>query len=266
MFLGLIRFVPFLVLGGIGILALVSAWRRRKQTPQDAAIVMGCAVTTIVLTGPWFSFDVAMRLVLIAAIPTIVALAYLLVQVRRTSVRVIGGMVPLILLLGAGVPQIAGGGRAIISGDEYRELQAMREILRQQPLASERTLVVARHGLEWWSAWVLHTHIAQAHAVRAEDWQRFDRVLFLEAKNGLQFPGPGRVGSGAVRPMPGFPGPPPGIAGRGRSGAGGGLMLPPGVPMMSAPIPSDAEIVYEGVNLKLARVRTPPEFVGKNLR
>jgi hypothetical protein len=253
--LGLIRFVPFVVVGGIGILALVSAWRRRKQTPEDAAMVMGSGATAILLAGPWFSFDVAMRLVLIAAIPTIVALAYVLVQVRRRWVRVIGGIVPLILLVGAGIPQIAGGGRAIISTDEYRELQAMRETVP----ASDRTLVVTRHGLEWWSAWVLHTHVAQAQAVRTEDWQQFERVLFLEAKNGLQFPGPGRVGAAGPRPLPGFPGPPPGLA--------AGPMLPPGglLPMMGAPIPPDAEIVYEGINLKLARVRTPPEFVAKNV-
>ena len=36
--------------------------------------------------------------------------------------------------------------------------------------------------------------------------------------------------------------------------------------MMSPPIPSDAEIVYEGSFLRLARVRTPPDFVANKLR
>jgi hypothetical protein len=41
----------------------------------------------------------------------------------------------------------------------------------------------------------------------AQDWQVFECVLFLEMKHGLQFPG---------------------------------------LPMMSAPIPADAAVVYEG--------------------
>ena len=189
-------------------MAILSAWRRRTETPEDSAIVMGSAATAIVLTGPWFSFDTAMRLALIAVIPAVVALAYTLVQFRWRWVQVIGGTLPLILLVGTAIPRISRGAQPIISLDVYQELQAVRNALHDQLPESERTLVVAMHGVEWWMAWVLHTHIAQAQSVQVEDWQRFKSVLFLEVKNGLQFPGP----PGAARPggMRGFLGAPPG--------------------------------------------------------
>jgi hypothetical protein len=153
-----------------------------------------------------------MRLALIAVIPAVIALAYVLMQVRKQWELAIGGIASLLLPLGTAIPQIWRGGRPVINIGVYEELQALRETLRNQPHESERTLVVATHGLEWWSAWILHTHIAQAQALRAEDWQRYGSVLFLELKSGLQFPAP----PGGTRPqgMPGFPGAPARAFGR----------------------------------------------------
>ena len=235
---------------------------------------MGSAAAAMALTGPWFSLDAAMRLALIAVIPAVVALSYVLMQVRRRWVVAIGGIAPLVLLVGTAIPLIVRGGRPIINMGLYEELQVVRDTLRNQPPESERTLVVAMHGLEWWSAWVLHTHIAQAKALRSEDWQRFESVLFLEVKSGLQFSGP--PGGTGPQGMPGFPHAPPGGFQRPAPGTAPGdarrTFGPPGgrtrgpMPMMGAPIPSDAEIVHEGKFLRLARVRTPPEFVGESIR
>jgi hypothetical protein len=113
-----------------------------------------------------------------------------------------------------------------------------------------RTLVSVQHGAEWWTAWFLRTHIAQVDALRPEDWRRYDRILFLEIKAGAQanmFPGGG--------PPPGLGrGPAPGDSQLARADRGA-------QPMMSAPIPPDAEVLHEGATLKLARIATPPDFV-----
>ena len=104
--------------------------------------------------------------------------------------------------------------------------------------------------MEWWSAWFLGTRIAQAEALRPEDWQRYDVVLFLEVKAGME-PNVGVGGGG-----------PPGD-GRG-PGAGDPQRGPPGggaPPMRSAPIPPDAEVLHDGATLRLARLATPPDFV-----
>lgn len=219
-----LRFVPFALFGGLAFLAIRKAWQRRRQTPEDSACVMGCAATAMALTGPWFSFDTAMRLTLIAVIPAVIAFAYVLIHVRRRWVWAVAGSVALLLLAGPAIPLILRGIRPSIDAGAFAELQSARDALQFQPPESHRTLVVARHGVEWWSAWVLHTHIAQPQALRVEDWQRFERVLFLETKD--QPPGP-----------------------RGPRGAG---PTPP--PLMGPRIPPDAEIVYEGKFLRLARV------------
>jgi hypothetical protein len=113
----------------------------------------------------------------------------------------------------------------------------------------DRTLVGAEHGVEWWSAWFLHTHVAQPEALRPEDWQKYDTILFLEVKAGQVWL-PSRVGPAAVR----------------RQGAGTGDSRSPragkrGPPQRPPLIHANAVLLYDGAILKLARLATAPDFV-----
>jgi hypothetical protein len=155
-----------------------------------------------------------------------------------------------------------------------QELQAVAPMIA----APSRTLVAAQHGVEWWTAWFLHTHIAQPDALSADDWQRYEQVLFLEVKSGLQMdqlaggggPGPGGVPTGPPGPPAGFgSGPPPDA----RPDGNGAPPPPPQgrgpggpSPMMSASIPSDAVLLHDGVCIRLARVLVPPQSVLGKLR
>ena len=121
-----------------------------------------------------------------------------------------------------------------------------RAILIQRP---DRTLVVAEHGVEWWSAWFLHTKIAQAEALRPEDWQSYETILFLEVKSGLVSL-PGRGG-----PSPGTgQGPGPDDSRPRRLGK----EMHPKRPML---MPANAEILHDGATLRLTRIVTVPNFV-----
>lgn len=139
-----------------------------------------------------------------------------------------------------------------------------------------KSLVVARHALEWWTAWYLHTHIAHIDALTENDWKLFDQVFVLRQKGGMQriFGGMGFGPGGPRRPrmpktVPGDSSPdlppandftnlplPP--SGRGPSGSMGEPM-----------IPRNAEISYQGKKFTLARVvsfldirETGPQHLG----
>ncbi len=227
--------------------ALVVAGRGRATLPTaDVAIAAGGALTVLVLTGPWFGPDKAMRFSLIALLPAIMVGAFALLHVSTAWVR--RTLLGAALLIGVGstavyLPQ---GGQAALRATAMQELQGLASSIANP----ERTLVVAPHGTEWWSAWFLHTRIAQPDAVRADDWARYERVLFLVVKPGAQVEMLGR-------------GPPP-PAGARPSLGGDAPALPAGggtPPRREAPIPADAEVLHDGVSLKLVRVATPPEFV-----
>jgi hypothetical protein len=164
----------------------------------------------------------------------------------------------LIVMCGTSYECLRRGGHPVISEVAVIELRALAPLIPNP----DQTLIATRHGLEWWTAWTLHTHIAQRSGLAASDWQNFRSVLFLESKQeGFPMPpgdGPHASTERGILATIGrfFDGGPP----------GGGPMLPggprgPGGPMGVPQIPKDCETVHDGKNFKLARVFTPPAFV-----
>ncbi len=230
----LIRFAAPLGFALFTIPGLWIAWRRRSDlAPADFAIVIGSCITVLAMTGPWFSMDKAMRFNLIALMPSIPVAGFVLLRIPNQRYRTIATSLLLLIAVGAAVPGLARGGHAVLNEQAIAELKSLSTDISKP----ERTLIAAAHGTEWWTAWLLRTRISHARALKPEDWTNYDAVYYLEVKAGSQMPMMGPRGT-----------PPPGMRGP-----------MPGPPMMkSAPIPPDAEIVHDGLCLKLARVYAPP--------
>lgn len=235
--------------------AAVACWRRRGLPQGTVALVVGAAVAVIALTGPWVQGDKMFRLQMNAAPLAVLCLLFALLQIRRDWLRGGVGVAVLGLLLTPSVFRVQAGGHPIITEEAQAELKELAACVEEPA----QTLVVARHGLEWWTAWTLHTHIAQAQALTPEDWQRYKYVWFLEEKRGgmgmnmgppgMMMGGPPGQGGGRGRPEEdswlgtvlrlltsggrGQGGGPPGMTMRPGGGAGG----PPngGPPGMSGP-------------------------------
>lgn len=271
--------------------AVVAGWRQRSLPQGTVALVVGAAVTVVALTGPWVQGDKMFRLQMNAAPLAVLCLLFALLQIRRDWLRAVVGLVLLGLLLTPSVFRIQAGGHPIITEEAHAELKELAACVEEPA----QTLVVARHGLEWWTAWTLHTHIAQAQALTPEDWQRYKYVWFLEEQRGgmgmgppgMMMGGPPKQGPGRGRPEddswlgtitrllsgggrgpggapPGMMrpggggsrnGPPPGMNGPG--GRGGGR---PGG-MMGVSMPDNASLLHEGEHFRLGWAAEVPEFV-----
>jgi hypothetical protein len=180
----------FILYGAAAISAALTAWFRRKSlTPGTVALIMGSAITVILLTGPWIQGDKTFRLQMNAAPLTWICLLFAVLQIGRVWVRAAVGGIVFSLLLAPSAILIREGGHPIITAEAQAELRQIAPKIAKP----ERTLISAHHGLEWWTAWTLGTHIAQAQALRPEDWQRYEMVCILEEKRGAQggMPGPG---------------------------------------------------------------------------
>ncbi len=238
----LLGWLPFLGFAVLVVPGLVLGWRRRRELPAvDFALVVGCSVTVLAMTGPWFGRDKAVRFYLICLLPAIVVGAFSVLHLTSAWWR--RGVLGLALLsaVGSTWPLLRAGGRAILSDAAMVELQGLAPLISRP----ERTLICAQHGVEWWTAWLLHTRITQAAALNPDDWQRYAAVYALEIKSGLA--------------MPYLPGPPPGM---GPPAPDRGAVWPPPRPreeaMRLGPIPPPAEILHEGPCLRFARVDKPP--------
>src|SRR5262249_25854902 len=136
-----------------------------------------------------------MRFRLIAVGPALLCASFALIQLNPTKMRNALASVMMLALVVPGILHATQGGAPVITNEAAAELKSMSPTIA----APEKTLIVARHGPEWWTAWYLHTHIAHENAVTASDWKNFDNVYFLHQKAGMQMPG---------GPGPGMPGQP----------------------------------------------------------
>jgi len=219
------RWVAFLALAAAAAPALAIAWRRRKElAASDFALVAGAALAVLAMAAPVFSMDKSIRFWEIALLPANLVVAFSVLHLATPWRR--RALVALALLAGVGgtAASLPRGGADSLSEPALRELAGLaRHVPRP-----DRTLLVAPHGAEWWSAWLLRTRVAQPEALRPDDWRRYDAVLFLEVKAGLQ-----------VNPF-----------------AGGSP--PPAPSSPSAAVPPGAEVLHDGAMLRLERVAAPP--------
>ncbi len=283
---GWMRYAPTLAFALAVLPALTLVWwKRRSIGLPNLAIITGAAVTVLALTGPWVQGDKLMRFQLNATPLALLCLLFALLQIPQRWVRgLVGGVILAIAILPS-IEKLSGSPRLNISEQAQAELQQLASSV-EDPV---HTLVVARHGLEWWTAWTLHTHIAQAQALSSDDWTKYKHVWFIEEKRGMNQPfGPGD-GGGRGGPLSfftglfGFGGPPaagsargPELRRPGREASGNGppfaMPLPGGNRsgpggrggpggMMGASIPDDAEVLHDGEFFKLAWVHEAPAFV-----
>ena len=230
--------LPSLVFALTAIAALVTCWRCRAVLPAaDICVVGACAVGVLVLTGPWVQGDKTPRFNLIAITPAAIAGAFALLHCKSHWLRAGLSLLIAVCMIGPSWAILHHGGRPIVNEEGLRELRSLTPLI----VNPDKTLIAARHGMEWWTAWILHTHIAQVPALRTADWQTFDTVFFLRSKKDNRL----IPGGGFARP----PGPPPGGP---RHSAN---------PMAEPEIPSGAEIVHDGDTCILARITAPPRFV-----
>jgi hypothetical protein len=272
---GWMQYAPMAAFALAAIPGLIMVWWKRRVIGLPSLVVVsGAAITVILLTGPWVHGDKVMRFQLNAVPLAVLCLLFALLQIPHRWARGLPGVLILMAALTPSVMKLQSGARPIITVEAQKELQALVSRVEDP----EHTLIVARHGLEWWTAWTLHTHIAQAQALSSEDWKKYRYVWFIEEKRGMGFPmgpQPGQGGSGPsfLGSLFGFGGPgnpqrrpddrrderiamqPPG----GRDFLGGRNGPPMG--MRGAPIPEEAEILHQGEHFKLAWVREPPVFV-----
>lgn len=256
----------------MGIVALVV--RRKSVRSSDAAVVVGASVTTLVLALPLLGAETSQRLMLMAPLPAAVVIAWILAGSRRFpalttvfSVCMVGLCVGPLALGRHGPPM------PTLSHEQLRELESLRD----EVPPGRRTLVMARHGLEFWAAYFLHTP-ARNGEIPGDAAARYDNVFVLREKREALGPprlsvagpasgavteddewiefhgGPPRMESQGVEEDPGggvgfplrpdgFPGPPPGGPPGGRGG-----------PMGPTPLPDNAELVSEGEYFLLYRV------------
>jgi hypothetical protein len=210
------------VLASGGAVMLIRRWP--GLSPATRATVVSSLALCLFLASPLLGKEIAARFFMMAYAPAAVVLALVLTTLER---RWLTGAV-------AGLMTLATVGSAALVWQPVRVTElpegSLEELYAMQPCVKDpkTTLVLARHGLEWWAAWAWRTRVAEQYGITPRAWQRYKEVLFLRQ-----------------------------VAGRNpRSPAGFS-----GLTFQDIEIPSDATVLFAGKYFVLAKVdRAPPDF------
>ena len=174
------HWVPTLALWALSLPALRFLGAAR---PRQKALLQACAATAVLLAGPWMSSDYGMRLALNLYVLGLVNCAWCLMQLARPSWR--WGLSLLVGCL-ALLPNLRPK-QPILNAQALQELGSL-----SRQIQPTQTLVVAPHGVEWWTAWLLRCRISQPQALLEEDRHTY-QVYWLQPLHSQQPQLPGQA-------------------------------------------------------------------------
>jgi len=168
-------------------LTIFLLYKKSKLIPrQIKPFIFTTILFSLFLAFPLMGKEWAGRLLLMAFVPTTILIGLVISLVNKLTIkRLLTGLIVLVIFLSVifvlNIPH-----QPAISVEAFNELKKLKD----QVEISDKTLIVARHGLEWWTAWALDVKVVQDKALIKEDWKKYDRVLFLEQLKGKSAFGP----------------------------------------------------------------------------
>jgi hypothetical protein len=209
-------------------IAIMSTWmvlrKRGEISLAQTVTVISAIIMCIVLASPLTDWEIgAGRLLLMGYLPASVLIAFLMHVIGNRKQMITFATVVLLITLGSAAVVLGPLTATSIPGESLQELRQLRGYVS----VPEGTLVIARHGLEWWAAWVLRTHVSQEYHISREMWDRYETVLFLR-----------QIADHAPFGPMGFGGP----------------------PFQEVQIPREADVLFEGHYYLLATSDVYPDF------
>lgn len=208
----------------ISVVSLVLLIKNNKfYENRNKSFVITTAVVSLVLSSPFISYDFSQRLLFISYITIIPLLAFIYYKsniiLRRVISIAITILIAISVLLSVMRPVYSN-----MNAGLYASLEKMKKYVPNE----KRTLLVARHGMEFWSSWVLRNEWSREIALEPGYFNWYTKVFFIRQKKNIPPFGPSGI----------F-----------------------GVPFKEPSLPEDFKLIYSDENFGLYLIqKTPKDF------
>jgi len=176
---------------------IILAIRWKDSNGAERTVIVGAALGALALACPLIGSEYFTRLILLASLPAAIALAASFGLLARSSNWGYLSAVPLIATL---IPLFGEWNKNPMPPQMNRQKANELASLKAKLPKEGKTLLVARHGLEYWGTYFLH--VKSAKSLPADAFETFTNVIRLEETGGFGGPmGGGPMGGGG--PMAG---------------------------------------------------------------
>jgi hypothetical protein len=178
-------------------LIILLKYRSRLQVHEQVP-AWGLCMLSLALSSPIIGIEWALRYHLMAWLPIALQYVFLLRILpggwqKSTTIWVFSALVFLSAAAG-----ITGKRMPSITRDSYMDLGNIKAAVK----LNQEDLVVARHGLEWWTGWVLNCRTGKEYCLVSSDWDKYAQIFLLRQKEGNNYPGHQGGGQFAELPVP----------------------------------------------------------------
>lgn len=175
----------------LGVLGVLTLWRHRPGMDASTRVLLvASTLATFALSSPFFQPDVLERLALLAYVPGMIPVVYLVCREAGAAV-VVGPLVLAVMLHGTLAVKTLR--QTALVPAAHAELVQFRSVL-----PPGRVIVITRPLLRWWVAWTMETHFSTRVEPALAARGMYDAVLVLDEIRSGAFgvvPGPSGMGT-----------------------------------------------------------------------
>jgi hypothetical protein len=194
-----------------------------KTDKITAYMVLSLIILIFIFAFPLYDLQYFQRFALLLFIPQSLLILYL---IRMNPTSAVPFSISLMLLTTLSIfTSFSEEKRPCIDDQAFQDLQNIRKYIVED---KENTIIIAQHGIEFWTAWSLNMKVGNDRSMDKLGLEKYKNIIFLQQK-GKERQGPS--GRRSLRnQVPGAGGPPP--------------MGPPMGPPRGRPVPENFNLIY----------------------
>jgi len=179
---GILNYLFSYALIGTGIYCLKK--QKEMMDSKDRVIIITLIILVFILSFPLLNVEYAKRLTLLLFVPQSILMLVLFMFAGKPMKAGLMIFALFIMIFGMGVLRLK---KPVITPTAYAELIQLKEYIP----VGDNTLVIARHGLEWWIGWALQTKIGNEKGIDQTVLKDYENVIFIHQKKGVNVLAPG---------------------------------------------------------------------------
>ena len=151
-----------------------------KLASYQKAIIFSSIVCLLTLSFPLLDGEYFKRLSLFLFIPQILLILQIAPTISIRQLKTISIFLfvftSLSIFAALGYPK-----ETVIDSSAFENLKELNSVIE----SGNKTIIIARHGLEWWTAWALNTKVGQDKAIDKAFFEKYKNVIFITQINGF---------------------------------------------------------------------------------
>jgi len=217
-------FSYFLV--GFGFFQLRKLKNRLDKVSEK--MILTLIILVAIFAFPFVDMEYFQRFNVLLFVPQLLLIAYL-IRINQKSALPFSILLVLLTTLSIFM-YFSEEKKPCIDDQTFNDLQNIKKYL---PENKENSIIIARHGLEFWTAWALNVRVGQDRAIHKIELDKYSNVILLQQKNEE------RQGSFGTR-----------LLRKPRIGMGGPPLMGPGMDSrIGHPVPENFKLIYSSSNL-----------------